>query len=311
MIDQIVHFFGRVEDINDPQERNRVRVRCYGDHNLNQSELPTEDLLWALVLMPTTGAGIHGIGESVHGLVVGSEVYGFYSDGLQRQLPNITHVISSSLQTNFIETEQLGSIVPKPAKHIASYQRNAIPLNKTDNKVKPISNTASTLNTTAPTAVGTLDPVQAKRLKAALGLSESSNNYQAVNQLGYIGKYQFGAEALRTVRFCNAWAKSNHDLHRDDVWVGVVDVNSREDYLNLPSAQELSMDILLHDNFKGLIGHGVVGTDSPPPVVGGYLAICHLLGVGGAIDFKKGAVGSDANGTTATKYYHLGYKACN
>lgn len=310
MLEQFVPFFGRVEDINDPQERNRVRVRCYGDHSLDQSKLPTEDLLWALVLMPTTSAGIHGIGESIHGLVVGSEVYGFYSDGLQRQQPNITHVISSSLQTNFIETEQLGNLLPKPAKSIAAYQRSAIPLNKTDNKVKSVSNTVNTLSTTAPADIGTLDSIQARRLKAALGLHESSNNYQAVNQLGYIGKYQFGAAALQTVRFCNAQAKSNHDLHKDDVWVGVVDVNSKEDYLNLPSAQELSMDLLLQYNFKGLIGHGVVGTDSPTAVVGGYLAICHLLGVGGAIKFKTGDIGSDANGTTATQYYHLGYKAC-
>ena len=33
----------------------------------------------------------------------------------------------------------------------------------------------------------------------AIGQKESSNNYKAVNKLGYMGKYQFGASTLKTL----------------------------------------------------------------------------------------------------------------
>src|SRR5210317_982777 len=37
----------------------------------------------------------------------------------------------------------------------------------------------------------------------AIGFRESSNNYKAVNQFGYLGKYQFGRKTLNAIGFEN------------------------------------------------------------------------------------------------------------
>jgi len=90
-----VWFEGVVEDRNDPEKMGRVRVRCYGIHTDNKVLIATEDLPWATVGQPTSSAGVTGIGESHHGLVKGSTVYGFFRDGEDRQDPLIMGAISS------------------------------------------------------------------------------------------------------------------------------------------------------------------------------------------------------------------------
>jgi hypothetical protein len=82
-------FTGVVEDRFDPEELNRVRVRCFGFHSENQSDIDTEDLPWATVMMPTTASGTSGIGDTPHGLMEGSWVVGFFRDGPSAQDPII------------------------------------------------------------------------------------------------------------------------------------------------------------------------------------------------------------------------------
>lgn len=72
-------FIGVVEDIDDPQELGRVRVRVFGDHTENKSDIPTSSLPWAVVMLPTTSPSISGLGHNPF-LVCGSWVVGFYSD---------------------------------------------------------------------------------------------------------------------------------------------------------------------------------------------------------------------------------------
>ncbi len=301
---------GRVEDIEDPLKQNRVKVRCYGDHTTDTTVLKTDALLWANVLMPTTSAGIHGNGHAVHGLLIGSEVVGFYADGDYKQQPIITGVISTSLHSNFVDNQEIKSLLPTAAGNLALY-------NQTKSITEPAGNlplqavATPYFNANDPLSLGNLNSVQAFRLKAALGFKESSNNYQAVNSLNYIGKYQLGASALQTVRFCNSLAASNNNLDNPATWVGVLDISSKDAYLNSPKGQELSMDRLLETNYHYLLHFGVVSHDSPGPVVAGYLAVAHLLGPGGCIALKRGEVKSDANGTTATSYYHMGYQAAS
>ena len=77
--------FGIVEDINDPLRIGRVRVRVYGLHDKDRSNLPTTDLPWSQIMLPTTSAGVSGVGSSPTGLQVGSMVYGSYLDGESKQ----------------------------------------------------------------------------------------------------------------------------------------------------------------------------------------------------------------------------------
>jgi len=80
-------FTGVVEDRNDPQYLGRVRVRCIGLHTADKIELPTSDLPWAQCILPTTAAGISGLGQSPSFLVEGSWVFGYFRDGESMQSP--------------------------------------------------------------------------------------------------------------------------------------------------------------------------------------------------------------------------------
>lgn len=85
-------FWGVVEDNNDPMAIGRVRVRCFHIHPEDKTQVPTEDLPWALVLHPTTSSAISGIGETAP-IQLGAWVYGFFSDGRSAQFPIVTHTV--------------------------------------------------------------------------------------------------------------------------------------------------------------------------------------------------------------------------
>jgi hypothetical protein len=80
-------FMGVVEDRQDPEALGRCRVRIVGYHNPDKIILPTEDLPWAIPLMPITSASISGTGQAPVGPVEGTWVMGFFLDGDECQLP--------------------------------------------------------------------------------------------------------------------------------------------------------------------------------------------------------------------------------
>jgi hypothetical protein len=84
-----IWFFGVVEDIIDPLNIGRVKIRCYGWHTDDREVLPPEELPWAQVMMPNTSASMAGVGESPTGLIEGSHVIGFFMDGESAQQPMI------------------------------------------------------------------------------------------------------------------------------------------------------------------------------------------------------------------------------
>ena len=91
-------FTGVIEDIDDPMEMGRYRVRCYGYHNADKSAekgIPTEDLPWAMTMLPVTSASMSGIGQSATGLLRGTWVIGFFRDGINAQDPVIMGSIPS------------------------------------------------------------------------------------------------------------------------------------------------------------------------------------------------------------------------
>jgi len=119
-----------------------------------------------------------------------------------------------------------------------------------------------------------------------VGFRESSNNYKAVNQFGYLGKYQFGRKTLNSIGF-------------EDV--------SNYEFLSNPEIQEEAMLALLQKNkhtlrreIKKYVGETVNGiyiTES------GILAAAHLGGAGNVRKFfRKGYEFEDGNGTKMTSY---------
>ena len=78
-------FVGVVEDRHDPEMTGRLRVRCLGVHTGDKLTLPTADLPWASVTLPTTASGISGLGQSPSFIVEGSWVWGYFRDGSKQE----------------------------------------------------------------------------------------------------------------------------------------------------------------------------------------------------------------------------------
>lgn len=79
---------GVVEEVGtDEPKLGRVRVRIFGIHG-DSSEIDTADLPFAQVLVPTTEAGVSGLGRNPN-LQAGALVFGIFLDGKNSQLPLI------------------------------------------------------------------------------------------------------------------------------------------------------------------------------------------------------------------------------
>ena len=87
--DGFTWFVGVVEDRADPKKVGRVKVRCLGYHTKDKVKLPTTDLPWAHVMNPITSATVSGVGQTPLGVVEGTWVVGFFTDGDDAQMPMI------------------------------------------------------------------------------------------------------------------------------------------------------------------------------------------------------------------------------
>jgi len=98
----VVPFIGVVEDVNDPKHSNRVKVRCLGWHpeeKKGKDSITTDQLPWARVGMPTTGAQQARLGAT-HGLQPGSWVFGFFLDGYDGQDPFICNTFNFTCRSD-------------------------------------------------------------------------------------------------------------------------------------------------------------------------------------------------------------------
>jgi hypothetical protein len=122
--------------------------------------------------------------------------------------------------------------------------------------------------------------------KEAIGFKESQGKYKKINSLGYLGKYQFGIETLKTI--------------------GVHNSNT---FLNSPKMQEKAFIALLSKNkwelrnviekYEGTVINGTLITES------GILAAAHLAGVGSVkkyFRYKGKRAFKDAYGTSLKSY---------
>jgi hypothetical protein len=162
---------------------------------------------------------------------------------------------------------------------------------------------------TSPTKVGSASipsasglPIDYKSYAQKIGEKESGGNYKAVNTLGYLGKYQFGAMALQDMGL----VKKGTSLKGLDNPANWNIEGGKQSFLNNPQLQEDTMLRYTKQNLATLNRIGVVNKDSSPQDIAGYLAASHLLGPGGARDLSKGKVGADAYGTSSASYFKVG-----
>ena len=287
-------WIGVVENRDDPLKLGRCKVRVLGYHTENTEVLPWHDLPWAVPMQPITSAATSGKGQSPLGPLPGTWVIGFFADGKDCQQPIMMGTIAAQPDGAGTRGGGCGDNNPNQAK-----DANGNPI--TDENGNPVA-------TNPGGTIGNLSEEETNALREAIGKRESGGSYSITNQLGYVGKYQFGASALQTVGMVSG-AKSNSALS-GNVWTGKYGCNSLEDWkANKNGCQDQAMNDLLKSNYSTLNRIGVLNANSSKQDVAGYLTTSHLLGAGGARDLKNGVSGKDANGTTGASYYALGSKA--
>jgi len=159
-------YTGVVENRNDPLKLGRVKVRVHGVHNTDIAILPTEDLPWAIVIQPTSSAGISGVGYNP-GLVIGSIVAVCFTDP-DEQMPIV-----------------LGSVPGVPQdpveKEGLSYKKNSKALDFLNNITEGedgelVESSAPEGSSNSETTLEEARPVTAHKVSTE-GLEEVKKNY--------------------------------------------------------------------------------------------------------------------------------------
>jgi hypothetical protein len=128
-----VWFIGKVEDRDDPLQLGRVKVRIMDFHPESKSLVPTDQLPWAQILLPSTNPSFEKVGLSPVGLTIGTTVFGFFIDGYDANQPvilgtthgkvgNVSDVPDTSIGLNSVE-KTFDSFEPKSA-YAAQYPYN-------------------------------------------------------------------------------------------------------------------------------------------------------------------------------------------
>ncbi len=127
-------FLGIVEDIVDPMQLGRVKVRILNEYD---EGIETGDIEWAHVMLPTTSGTVQGVGDTPC-LSVGSNVIGFFLDSQEKQLmmilgsyPTIPNMDADKHSISYlargkqtITKEQIGPEPPSP--YAAEYPYNRV-----------------------------------------------------------------------------------------------------------------------------------------------------------------------------------------
>lgn len=162
------------------------------------------------------------------------------------------------------------------------------------------------LQKTCDCKIGNLTADQVTAYFAQIGRRESGNNYQAVNTIGFVGKYQFGALALIDLKFVKSTCRSNSKLNDPNNWLGKDGITSLQQFLASLDVQDAAMCAYTKMNYNSCCRIGVITPDMTAEEVAGVLAVSHLLGPGGAKTWAKGGGGADAYGTTGSSYFQTG-----
>lgn len=127
---QFTWFTGIVEDVQDPEYMNRVKVRCLGFYD---AEVSVDDLPWATVMMPCDTASMQG-NSTNHQLEIGSWVVGFFRDGPSAQDPLVMGSIAS--QTAGVRDAPLEHNGDYDDKYIKTKAGHRIRFNNSDGREK-------------------------------------------------------------------------------------------------------------------------------------------------------------------------------
>lgn len=147
---------------------------------------------------------------------------------------------------------------------------------------------------------------QYMKFREAVGFRESSNNYKAKNQYGYLGKYQFGLARLCDLGLCIRKPGTRGYSNNQFKWGFGFNENM---FLNNPTLQNEVFDVHIRKHrarvlsaYKSHLNKTINGVKV---TLSGAIGCFHLLGEGGFRNFISGKDTADANGTKASHYIKL------
>jgi len=201
-------------------------------------------------------------------------------------------------------------------------------------KIPSSASTSTNTTTTKPTTTNgsqtqATQATTSKKLEDfmyAIRMKESSNDYSKINPSNYIGAYQFGEEALKTLGIY--YQEGDQDVvYKKNDWGGYIKKNkygitSISDFLSSKEKQDAVMIAMINKNWEmindykleGYIGKTIAGVEM---TVSGMIAGAHLVGIGNLRKFLKSngkIIPHDGNRTLITEYienyggYDLGIK---
>jgi hypothetical protein len=85
--DGFLWWVGVVEKRDDPLGLGRCKIRVFGWHTDNVSELPSDDLPWATPMLPINNS------KSFSAPRIGDWIVGFFMDGASAQFPIMMGVL--------------------------------------------------------------------------------------------------------------------------------------------------------------------------------------------------------------------------
>ena len=138
-------------------------------------------------------------------------------------------------------------------------------------------------------------------------LQNGKAGYEAINQCGFMGKYQMGYGALQDAGLVASHCRSTATLGNDAMWLGGM---TQAQFLASPAVQEKAIIDFTRKNYDYLVAHKAITTDTTNEEIGGLLMASHMLGRSGGVKFAATGIGADQNnGTTGQSYFLKGKTA--
>jgi hypothetical protein len=164
----------------------------------------------------------------------------------------------------------------------------------------PYSNEGRTKSTASPISVNipgssketsktpTVEKFDYTKYKELVGIREGGGKYDADNKVGFLGKYQFGAQALETFGYLKPGTSVDRNaVYSPSNWTGKNSISSADDFKKASDTQENLMNAYTDMNLKGLQKSGVLTGEDSGSSIAAKLYAAHHGGVGGASKFFK------------------------
>ena len=134
----------------------------------------------------------------------------------------------------------------------------------------------------------TIEKFDYTKYKELVGQREGGGKYDADNKVGFVGKYQFGAQALETFGYLKAGTSADRNaVYNPSNWTGKNGISSADDFKKASDIQENLMGAYTDMNLKGLQKSGVITGEDAGSAIASKLYAAHHGGVGGASKFFK------------------------